>query len=190
MGRVCREYSSPARQCLGECKRADFVLFNSAEDTCAQPVPGPVVSRGVKMCFTAAGLQHPLHPPKKDPFCYDEKLSTMQVKTLQMNLGREQGCLDARAATAFAGRKVLKKKKNAALFSLFNEEAEAERLQGGWEGKHKSGKSFEQFGPATEMYLTVRYETPAFLPPPCPPFQLTVGPQANSLLIHSQRPYS
>lgn len=107
MGRVCREYSSPARQCLGECKRADFVLFNSAEDTCAQPVPGPVVSRGVKMCFTAAGLQHPLHPPKNDQFCYDEKLSTMQVKTLQMNLGREQGCLDARAATAFAGRKVL-----------------------------------------------------------------------------------
>lgn len=119
MGRVCREYSSPARQCLGECKRADFVLFNSAEDTCAQPVPGPVVSRGVKMCFTAAGLQHPLHPPKNDPFCYDEKLSTMQVKTLQMNLGREQGCLDARAATAFAGRKVLKKKKKMQLYSAF-----------------------------------------------------------------------
>lgn len=58
------------------------------------------------------------------------------------------------------------------------------RPPGGWEGRHKSGKSFEEFGPATEMYLTVRYETPAFLPPP-PPFQLTVGPQANSLLIHS-----
>lgn len=121
--------------------------------------------------FFWSGLQHPLHPPKNDQFCYDEKPSATQVKTLQMNLGREQGCLDARAAAAFAGRKVLKKKKNAALFSLFNEEAEAERLLGGWEGKHKSGKSFEQFGPATEMYLTVRYETPAFLPPR-PPFSI------------------
>lgn len=78
-----------------------------------------------------------------------------------MNLGREQGCLDAETATAFAGRRVT----SAALFSRFNEEAEAKRLPGGWEGRHKSGKSFEQFGPATEMYLTVRYETPAFLPP-------------------------
>lgn len=48
------------------------------------------------------------------------------------------------------------------------------------DGRDHCGKSFEQFRPATEMYLSVRYETPAFLSPIH--FQLAVGPQAADSL--------
>lgn len=133
--------------------------------------PGPMV-RGIHRCEDVVyccwvTAIHSTLPKTSDRFCYNQKKPfAMQVKTSRINLGREQGCLDAEAGTAFAGRSVT----SAALFSRFNEEAEAKRLLGGWEGRHQSGKSFERFRPATEMYLTIRYETPAFLSPPPPLF--------------------